>query len=171
MTPSQLEDMLRAWGRAYGEAVEVEFREDERAPDVHPLAVGMRFAPGSRTVAVERAIHRGGQERRRLMAAGLNACGMRMVPASFVDPVPGSRSSNGGSCSPEARMRPVVEAVQDAWMVLYRFDTLRANVVQVEYQRRGMTQSDKAATLGIKKRRYVDELDSGRVWMHGRLAA
>jgi len=171
MTPGQLDDMLRAWGRAYGERPEIEFREDERAPDVHPLAVGMRFAPGNRTVAVERAVYRGGQQRRKLMAGEfLEACGIRMVPASFVDPVPAPGRGGGGSCE-DNRMQPIVEAVQDAWMVLFRFNTLCANVVQAEYQRRGMTQGDKAATLGIKLRRYRDELDDGRLWLHGRLAA
>jgi hypothetical protein len=172
MTPDALEDALRAWGRAYGEQPEVEIHEDQRAPDVHPLAVAMRFAPGTRAEAVQRHVHRGGQQRRTLMAAGLGDCGVRMVPADFVDCVPGTRSTNASACgsSAEAKLGPIVEAVQGAWIVLFRFDTLRGIVVQAEYQRRGMTQGDKAAMLGIKLKRYRDELASGKVWLHGRLA-
>jgi hypothetical protein len=174
MTPDALEDALRAWGRAYGEQPEVEIREDARAPDVHPLAVAMRFAPGTRAEAVQRHVHRGGQQRRTLMAAGLGDCDVRIVPADFVDYVPGTRSTNSGGVDggvdTSRHVQPIVEAVQGAWIVLWRFDTLRGGVVQAEYQRRGMTQGDKAAMLGIKLKRYRDELASGKVWLHGRLA-
>ena len=102
------------------------------------------------------------------MAVGLGVCGVRLLPTDYVDHVPGSRSTNSGG-SYGASVDPIVSRVQTAWMVLHRFDTLRAGVVQAEYQRRGMTQGDKASVLGIKLRRYRDELASGKTWMHGRL--
>lgn len=168
MTPSQLDGMLRAWGRHYGERPELEQREDVRAPDVHPLAVGMRFAPGDRATVALSSMRRGGQARRKLMAVGLESCGVRIIPADYVDPMPCTGGRGGGSS--ESRIAPLVEAVQAAWMVLYRLDQLRANVVQQEYQRRAMTQGDKAISLGIKLRRYRMELDSAKIWLHGRLA-
>ncbi len=170
MRMEALEDLLRVWGRVYGERAHVEAHESERAADVHPLAVAMRFAPGSRSAVVKQHTFRGGQERRRLMAAGLGDCGVAMVSMSFVDPVPGSRSSNSGGGGREQAVDTVVAAVQAAWLTLHRFDTQRAAIVQAEYQRRGMTQGDKAAMLGVKLKRYRDDLVSGKVWLHGRLA-
>lgn len=168
MTPEQLDGMLRAWGRHYGERPEVEQREDIRAPDVHPLAVGMRFAPGDRATVALSSMRRGGQSRRKLMAVGLESCGVRIVPADYVDPMPCTGGHGGGSS--EARIAPLVEAVQTAWLALFRLDEACARVVQTEYQRRAMTQRDKAVTLGMKLWRYRLDLEEGKIWMKYRLA-
>ena len=65
----------------------------------------------------------------------------------------------------------MAERVQSAWLSLRRVEELRATVVQQEYQRRGMTQREKAAAMSIKLNRYRDELGAGKIWLHGRLTA
>lgn len=176
MTTEELENLLRLWGRIYGDSLSdvAELPEHVNAPDFHPLARGMRFAPGKRAVLIRRltTMDRAGQARRRLMARDLGACGITIVPAAYVDPVPGSRSSRGGSAPPAQRPgQDVAERVQSAWLSLRRVEELRATVVQQEYQRRGMTQREKAAAMSIKLNRYRDELGAGKIWLHGRLTA
>lgn len=172
MTQEELEALLRTWGRALGESAGGEIPEDAHAPDVHPLARAARYAPGRRDEVLRQrtAYHRAGMARRALMARDLAECGVRIVPAAYVDPVPGSRSSVGGAKPPWQSVRQAeVDRVQSAWVVLHRLEPLRATVLMHEYQVRGMTQRDKAARLAVKVRRYRDELQAGKIWMHGRL--
>lgn len=176
MTQDELEELLRLWGRVYGECASDfgELPEDANAPDVHPLARARRYAPEKRTVIIRQrtAMERGGIARRRLMARELAGCGVTIVPAAYVDPVPGTRSSRGGSAPPEHRVQQgAAERVQSAWFSLRRIEELRAEVLRQEYQVRGMTQRDKAAGMAIRLNRYRDELALGRVWMHGKLSA
>lgn len=178
MNLDELEQHLRLWGHTYGERaadVAAEPPEDVRAPDVHPIARGMRFAPGRAVTVIRQrtTMDRGGQQRRRLMARELGACGVAIVPADFVDPVPGSRSSRGYVGRPplQVSQQAPAERVQSEWLRMYRVDELRALVVQKEYQLRAMKQAEKAELLSIGVKRYRDELRDGKIWLHARLSA
>lgn len=182
MTPDELETLLRAWGRAYGESRPDEWAEDESPTGDSPTARGLAFAPGSRTEAVRQLASqkRAGYGRLALMAASSGVQGMAMVPTWACEPVRARglvRTSGGVGPSSDAWFTPQVEAVQTAWLVLHRFDRLRAVCLQVEYQLRGMRHSDKAELVAkrtvqrVGVKRYRDELRAARVWMHGRLAA
>lgn len=177
MTPEILEAKLRAWGRYYGETsadLGAEFEEDARAPDVHPLARGMRMAPGSRaeTIRQRTTMDRGGQGRRTLMARELDKAGVRMVSPGFVDtiPCPATRSGVGASRQ-DPRYTDTVREVQDAWRALFKVEERQAGAVRLEYQRRAMTQREKAAELGVSLGMYRVDLACGRAFIMGKLAA
>lgn len=176
MNLEELESYLRLWGHVYGERVGdlAELPEDAKAPDIHPIARGMRFAPGRSAEVIRQrtTMDRGGQQRRRLMARELTACGVSIVSADYVDPVPGSRSSRGyvGRPPQHVSQQAPAERVQSEWLRMFRIDEMRALVVQKEYQLRGLRQVDKAEVVGIKLKRYRDELRDGKIWLHARLS-
>lgn len=178
------ENLLRAWGRCYGERPEYDSPEDARAPDVHPLAVAMRFAPGKRTEIIRQrtTMDRGGVARRTLMAEraneGVRNPRMRVVPASYVDPVPCSETKRAfygfGEVSRPAH--PELQRVERAVLDLQAIEPLRGLVMRVNYCSLGPHEEKAervAAKIGqpVKLRRYRDELLLAKVWVHGRIAA
>lgn len=176
MTTDDLELLLRAWGQAYGSAPPPERLPDRRAPASHPIAVSMQFAPGKRATIKQRTtMDRGGHARRRLMARASGVKGMRIVPAEFVDAIPcRERGVIGGGGE-----RPVpleLQRVERAALELMRIDRLRGLCLRFNYCTLG-PHDEKAAAVGevvreeVKLRRFRDELDRARIWMHGRLAA
>lgn len=181
MTPETMESMLRAWGRAYGEAKPQEWDEGEgSAADVHPIARAIQFAPGRRAEVIRRktTMNRGGQTRRSLMAQATGIKGMRLVPAYVVDPVPCVETRSGAS-GEDPRITPLVISVQRAWLALFKVHELQAEVLRLEYQVRGMTQSTKAAQIRfhvegknvrVSVKRYRDELKSGKSFLLGALS-
>lgn len=182
MTPDELETLLRAWGRAYGESRPDEWAEDESPTGDSPTARGLAFAPGSRTEAVRQLASqkRAGYGRLALMAASSGVQGMAMVPTWACEPVRARglvRTTGGVGPSSDAWFTPEVERVQSAWIAMHRYDRLRAICLQVEYQVRGIRQRDKAAMVAgrtlqqVGLKRYRDELRAARVWIHARLAA
>lgn len=123
MTPLTIEELralLKLWGREYGERSSDFDDVDRDEPDVHPLAVARRYAPGSRA-RVALSARRDGSSRRRHMAKDLQAtaeaggCGIRMVPTWAVDPVPSAGASRGGGGSPRVAPAHVI-AIQSAVM-------------------------------------------------------
>ena len=183
LTADELELLLIAWGRAYGETRGAEWDEDRSPTGDSPTARGLDFAPGSREVAARRlsSMDRGGFDRRALMhafmAAGADGV-MPVAPAWACDPVRFRETRQFHSAAP--RYTPVftaeLERVQSAWLALRRFDALQAACLRIQYQVRGMTQPEKAAavseqlTVRVLPKRYKDELRMARQWMHARLA-
>ncbi len=177
MTADELENLLRKWGRCYGERPPAEWEGEERpGVAVHALARGMEFAPGKRITLIRQRTNmdRGGQDRRRMMARDIP--GLRMVPASYVDAIPCTETRSGRS---EARDWPVpsdLVRVERAALDLHRIDTLRGLVLRVNYCTRG-THEDKAAVVtlkigsSVKMRAYRESLAHAKGWIHARLAA
>lgn len=181
-----IDPMLVAWGRYYGESyVEVsgDYAQDANAPDIHPIAVAMRYAPKSRAEVLAAGMHkhRGGLARRTMLGAAAERRTKEgraiPVPAWAVDPVPCIASGRG--YKPEEqdpKFTAAVRAVQAAWLALQRHNALQGAVLMVQYQVRSLTQADKAElvsarigkTIGLK--RYKDELRLAKVWVHARLA-
>lgn len=182
MTPDDLKDLLRAWGRWYGERVVF----DDSTPQTHgphgygtnPIATGMQFAPSKRSSVVRQRTNmdRGGQGRRRLMAAGAG-CGMRILPASYVDPVP-CRQTRPAVFGMGERARPEpkeLQRVELAALDLMRIDTTRGVCLRVHYCTLGEL-VDKATLAGLRigttipVRAYRNTVSEARFWMLGRLS-
>jgi hypothetical protein len=182
MTGDELETLLRAWGRVYGERPPVDVEERD-APATHPLARGMEFAPGKKSAVIRQRTHmdRAGFDRRRMMAAAVkDGCPslrrMQIVPMGFVDPVP-SRETR--SYRMEARDWPVppeLQRVQRAALDLHGIDTLKGLVLRVHYCTRHPNIDDKAADVTLRFRSpvgtrvYREALAGAKGWMQCELA-
>lgn len=152
---SQLETLLRAWGRLFGERPPKEWDEgDGPAATVHPIAKAMEFAAG-----------RNAKE-----TAGRSSAAMarlRGTPAWGTDPIPCKETRSKRIATPDD-IPAEIQRVQSAALALHAVDPVRGRVLRTEYCRRG-TQHDKAEKLGMKVRRYRDELAHARTWIAGRL--
>lgn len=182
MTPEELELQLLRWGRAYGEERPDEWEEGASLTGDSPTARGLEFAPGTRDAAVRRLVSfdRGGTGRRALMAAGVLAATDEnprpVLPSWACDPVP-ARETRHYTVAPryDSTFTAEAERVQTAWLALCRFHALRAECIRVQYQVRGLTQSEKAELVtlnlreAVKLNRYRDELAAARVWIHAKL--
>jgi hypothetical protein len=178
VTTDDFEALLRAWGQAYGTAPSAERLPERRASASHPIAQSMQFAPGKRQMVIKQrtTMDRGGQARRRLMARASCVKGLYIVAAEFVDPIPcrETRSGGGGVVS-----RPVpleLQRVEREALDLMRFDRLRGLCLRFNYCTVGSHEEKAAAVANVvrepvKLRRFRDELDRARIWMHGRLTA
>lgn len=175
MTEQELEQLLAEWGALskYQQA------RTEGATDFHVLQRARDFAPGTRAKAARRLIGRDGYERRAYMARDLKACGVRVVPMDYVDPVKGTESRKGGGMSdlpPRDDTPPHLRRVNAAASELYRIDTLRGLVLRFEYCGYG-PQAEKAERVSVALgsriglRVYRESLAHAKGWMHGRLAA
>lgn len=173
MTLDELDTLLCEWG-ALSKYTE---QRKEGAGDFHALARALDFAPGTRARAAIRLVGRDGGDRRRLMARELGACGVRLVPQDYVDPVRGKENRGGGlggagRDTTPAHLRPVQAAATE----LYRVDTLRGLVLRQEFCGYGC-QSDKAVKVGqaigapVGLRVYREALAYAKGWMYARLAA
>lgn len=184
MTADDLELLLIAWGRAYGETRGAEWDEDRSPTGDSPTARGLVFAPGTREVAAKRlsSYSRGGFDRRALMHAYERAAAdgaLALTPAWACDPVPARETRQRYSEAP--RYSPLftaeLERVQGAWLALLRFDQLPAECLRVQYQVRGLTRPEKAdlvtgnLRLAVSAKRFKDELSRARLWMLARLTA
>lgn len=160
---------LIAWGRCYG----VKMRDEEPARASHPIAraVEDQGRKSRRQIAIERALART-QGRRTLMARDLSSCGVRIVPASYVDPVP-CRDDSGRhrGLGADPLETPQVQTVQRAWLSLRECFPAQADVLRVEYQRPDIvSRTHKALHCGIKVERYKFELSRARHWVRSALA-
>ena len=184
MTQDELDVLLSAWGRAYGERRGAEWDEDRSPTGDSPTARGLQFAPGTRDAAARRlaSFDRAGFDRRALMHAFAAAAAEGqavLAPAWAVDPVPARETRTRQSEAP--RYTPMftaeLERVQSAWLALRRFDLLQAECLRMQYQVRGLTQLEKAEAVTsqlrvpVRLKRFKDELRMARQWMHARLSA
>lgn len=174
MNDETLERLLCEWGALS----KYEAEKREGASDFHVLQRARDFAPGTRERAAARIAGRDGRSRRTMMAAGLAACGVRIVRQDFVDPVRGRDDSR--TITPRERVAdsipPHLRAVNAAALELYRIDTMRGLVLRQEYCGYG-PQSMKAdrvslalgdgRTMGLRV--YREALERARGWMLGRL--
>lgn len=154
---------LQLWGRAYG----VKLRDDEPKRSSHAIAKAMETGKKSRTVyAMDAAGHRT-TGRREYMARGLGSCGVLIVPASYVDPVPCSDDSGRHrGLAADPLNTPHVSAAQSAWLELERHFPIQAKIIALEYQRPDLpNQSARATEAGVDLKRYERELERARHWM------
>lgn len=162
------EATLQLWGRAYG----VRLHDDEPKRPTHAIAVAMETGAKSRTeYAMGAAKHRT-TSRREYMARGLRSCGVRIVPASYVDPVPccddsGKHRGLGG----DPLQTPQVSIAQTAWLELERYFPIQARIIAIEYQRPDLAnQAARARAVGVDLKRYERELERARQWMRAGVA-
>lgn len=173
MTEDQLNALLAEWGALakYTRAID----EGGGGRDLHILHRNMDFAPGTRARAAARLAGRDGRTRRAFMARELSACGVRIVPADYVDPVPCKSPRRFATVSDRHSIPPHLRAVESASLELYRIDTLRGLVLRHEYCGYGR-QADKADAVGaalgqrIGLRIYREALAMARGWMLARLS-
>ena len=171
MTTDDLEQLLEEWGALS----KYEESRGEGSTDFHVLQRARDFAPGTRARAAVRLVGRDGAERRRLMAAGLSACGVRIVPMDYVDPVAGTPTRKAGPRSRAESMIPErLRAIHDAALELYRVDTLGGLVLRQEYCGYG-SQHTKAERVSVAMgspvgiRIYRESLARAKGWMHARM--
>jgi hypothetical protein len=168
MTPEKLEDLLNLWGRVFGESGKPKEQEDSSPTGNSPLAAHIN---------TERAVKsstdgRDGRSRRALMGASV---GVRLLDPAFIDPIPCTETRAKQSKEPpDPRMTPLVDTIQGEWLKLCKFFPIQAECVRLQYQVRGMTQSQKSELVVIKERtigvkRFKDELRAGRHWLDARL--
>lgn len=156
-----LHERLLAWaGVITGRSDEPALRQEAR-PD-HALARALEFAPGTRKRAAMKLVGRDGSSRRRLMARELEACGVRLVPMAYVDPVPGTTTRKFGGLGRYAEPMPApVAAIDRAVRALYRRDPELSAVLRAEYCGWG-PREERAGRLGISVRLYRDRLTLAR---------
>lgn len=166
---ADLEQILRRWGRVFGQPPPREWDEDSS------------HGQGALTSVLLSRLHVG---------EGATTARARRRPP-WIDPATGAlvpqhiagekhitargKASRCGSApwSPGSE----VDAVERAALQLYRFNRLRGVVLRVEYCMRGMKQSEKATVVSctegiddrVKLRRYRQELDFARHFMAGQL--
>ncbi len=149
-----LEDLLREWARAYGEARRSEWDEERSLTGDSPLArIITTRRPKPTEIAYKRRIRPGERSWTR-------------------DPMPCTETRTAGplSLATSPRFSPAVEAVQSAWLELRRIHHDQAEVIRLEYQVR-MGQGAKAKKLGIGRGLYREHLAEARGWMRARLEA
>ena len=160
VTAGELDELLRQWGRAYGQRPPREWDEDCSLTGTNPIATAMEYAVGSRAKAVAVA-----WRRRRPFAAFTQP-----MPCKETRPAT-SVALTGGNAR---RFTPEIERVQTAVMALHRAHPLRGAVLQAEYCTRGR-QFDKAEHVAqltgerLNVRRYRGELGTAKFWMLARL--
>ncbi len=152
---SNLEILLRKWGWAFGERPPKEWAEgDGPSYAVSPIARAMEFAPG-----------RNGKGTVGRSASAMSK--LRGTPAFGFDPVVCTETRSKRIATPDD-IPADIQRVQTAALALHAVDPVRGRVLRTEYCRLG-SQHDKAERLGLKIRRYRDELAHARTWMAGRL--
>lgn len=193
MTLDEVKDWLYAWGRWYGERPTPDDPEAFN-PDVHPIARGMRFAPGKRSEVIRQRsnMDRGGMARRYLMGQAANAgldgasVGFNAVPARFVDPVP-ARETRPSVYGLGEISRPVplqVQRIERHALDLRDIEPVLGVCLRTRYCRLGMdAEKADAASAVLRDERVLppdgalsvnsfrDAVGQGRLWMWGRLSA
>lgn len=151
MTDDELEDMLRAWGRCYGEGRGSEWQEDRSLTGDSPLAA----LAGRKGVTPQHG-RRSGQGLRKL----------RGVPSWATDPTP-AKETRTPRPAYDRFETPAVIRVQAAWMALSRVDPKAANAVRIHYQRRGLTRKERAAEADMTLETYKSNVRLGKAWLSG----
>jgi hypothetical protein len=184
----ELVKQLRSWGFAkvnrYAAANDGEPRA--AVPD-HPIMRARRFEM-SKTEFLRKIAGRDGEARRRRMAAGLGATGIRILPEWAADAVPCNETRVAGPLpSPSPAGGRVVASIDPgvpedlrwidrAFAALARENLMRSQILQEEYTGVG-TQEEKAKRLcarhGVKLSvdQYQRELRRALDFMRGKRAA
>lgn len=163
--PDHFEELLRRWGRVYGEAPPTEW-EEEGSGSPHPLAVAMEYAPGRLGRAVSVAY-------KRVTRPGERSWSRDPIPCVETRQASSALYFTGASSS---QVAPELARVEAAVLALYRINTLRGLVMRGQYCRRGPQAEQVEWINGLDRgisltlRSYRDELAHARTWVHGRLA-
>lgn len=170
MTIDELEVLLKAWGRAYGERPShVDgWPEEATGYGVHPLAIAQQFAIGKR----EKVDRLAWSPTHSTMLTKWAANGFRGKPPAWASEQVGGTPTRARHVAPkyDKTFTPELAVVEDAVMALHRHDDLKARVLRYRY----CTQADDknaAEILHIPVKRFRDERREAVVWLHGRLAA
>lgn len=174
MKEAEFEDLLRRWGRVYGEqgrsVVQLEehgevYESGMVGGSLHPLAVAMEYAPGRNQTTVAVAY-------KRMIRVGEKPWSRDPVPGKETRHYRGALYFSGAEIG---RIEPEVARVEKAAMDLYRINTLRGLVLRGQYCRLGDQREQVEWINGLGRgisvtlRAYRDELAHARTWMHGRL--
>lgn len=102
------------------------------------------------------------------MARGLGGCGVRIVSASYVDPVRGvqTRSFKPENDPSETNAMTII---QNAWLELYRVSESEATALRLHYQRRDMSREQKAKELSMTVRDYRSAVSRAKVFVSYKL--
>lgn len=157
MTLVELEKLLRAWAKEYGQRPPVtsegwdEGEGSEGFYTQHPLARAQEYAPGT-AKAVLVTYRRDGSDRRRRMAEAVGLPQMRVVGMGYVDPVP-CIETRPDRRTPMHVSRPQpeedVERVQRHVMAMIEACPEYGNALQIHYCTRGALE-EKAELLGLR---------------------
>lgn len=171
MDSQAFEELLRRWGRIFGEAPPPEWEEEGRASmpmqaTAHPIAVAMEYAPGKAGKAVSVAY-------KRQVRPGERSWSRDPITCTESRHYGGALYFSGAS---SARISPEVARVEVAVMDLYRINTLRGLVMRGNYCRRG-GQAEQVEWINgldrgisLKLRTFREELAHARTWVHARIA-
>jgi hypothetical protein len=173
MTLDDLETLLRAWGRAYGQRRSLDadgYDWGHTGAQAHPLAVAQQFAMGKR----DKSDRIAWTPTQAAMLTKWAANGFRGRPPAWAcEPVAGTPSRTSGARSLaqfDRTFTPELARVESAVMDLHRYDDLQACVVRHRYCALH-DDAEAAQILRIPLRRFRDARKAGVVWLHGRLAA
>lgn len=176
----QLEELLRQWGAAQnGRIAWAAGNDDREAPDVHPIARSIPFAPKTRHRAALKLAGRDGGSRLKLMAirAGGTKVGLRKLPTWAADPIRCKETRLSGPVAAiDAGIPPQLLRVHQAMLDLYRRDPKRGLCLRLEYTLPG-PHIEKAERVSeaigepVNVRAYRVELKMAREWMAAKLAA
>lgn len=173
MTTNDLEEMLRRWGRVYGEAPPPEWDESGE------VTLGMAGGYGNNILAAAMEYAPGKIER--MVSVAYARSRVALKRAKFSDPIVCSESrhyagalyfsgAEGGKADPDSAK------VERAAIDLYRLNNLRGLVLRAQYCKRGSQEhkvewiNSQGRGIGLKLRAYRDELAHARTWIHGRLS-
>lgn len=172
MTDDDFEHLLRRWGRILGERLPSEWGDEVPAgylpQTAHPLS---RVGSPPKLIRQRTTMDRGGHERRRCMGA---AAGLRIVPATFVDPVPCTETRTMRDPARDFPLPADVLRVEVAALELYRWNPVRGLCLRMAYCARG-SRDEKAARVAqcigepVRAQRYKNELFAAKVWIHARV--
>ena len=151
VTDDELEDMLLAWGRCYGEGRGSAWQEDRSLTGDSPLA-----ALAGKKGATQMHNRRSGQGLRKLSK----------IPAWASDPTP-AKETRTPRPAYDRFETPAVIRVQAAWIALSRVDPKAANAVRIHYQRRGITRKERAAEADMTLETYKSNVRLGKAWLSG----
>ncbi len=171
MTLDQLEALLKAWGRVYGERRDegVEgWPEEGSGMGPHPLEIARQFAIGKR----EKVKRDAWTPTHAAMLTKWAANGFRGRPPSWASEPVGGTPSRVRKVPPkyDKAFTPQLAAIEDAVMDLHRHDDLKARVVRYRY----CTLADDknaAEVLKIPLKQFREKRRDAVIWLHGRLAA
>lgn len=168
MTVDELEALLRAWGRAYGERAQDDTPEDCSGMAPHPLEIARQFAIGKR----EKVCRDAWTPTHSAMLTKWAANGFRGRPPGWASEPVGGTPTRSRRVAPkyDKKFTPQLAAVEDAVMALHRHDDLKARVVRYRY----CTAADDkncADILKIPVKQFRDKRREAVIWLHGRLAA
>lgn len=174
MTEDELLDQLRRWGAC---KTLVRLRRQEVAPNPrqHIIDKFRRFAPLTSKRAKKTLVGRGGEARRRIVAAKAGVKGLYMVPIWSCDPIRCKQTNAGGGPIADEQLveMPIdLQWIDRALQALQSSAPILALIVRFEFTFDG-TQKERAEAARrryggeMTYSQYRRELDKALGWLHG----